>query len=125
MATTELQPAGETCELSVIVKAYDLVLWTANHVAKFPRGHRFTAGERLERQVYFVLEGLVRAKYQRQRTQILRDTNVELEILRFQFRLAKDLRLISLQSYGHAARSVNEVGQMVGGWLKHSERGNP
>jgi hypothetical protein len=40
-----------------------------------------------------------------------------LERLWFQFRLAGDLQCLSLQSAGHAAEQLNEIGRMVGGWL--------
>ena len=59
--------AEAPAELLVIDKTYVLVLWTANHVAKFPRTHKFTLGERLIKQVYTILEGLLRAKYTRDR----------------------------------------------------------
>ena len=36
-------------EMLVITKVYDLVLWSCHHTAKFPRSHRFTLGDRLER----------------------------------------------------------------------------
>ena len=79
-------------EMLVIMKVYDLVLWSCPHVAKFPRSHRFTLGDRLERRLYDLLELLLRAKYGRDRGTLLRDANMELELLRFQFRLAKDLQ---------------------------------
>jgi hypothetical protein len=107
-------------ELAVIAQTYDLVIWSCRHIAKFARSHRFTLGDRLENRLYLLLELLLQAKYQRERAPLLRQANMELELLRFQFRLAKDLRCLSLDSYGFAARSVNEIGQMIGGWLKAS-----
>src|SRR3954452_23383731 len=77
-------------ELTVITKAYDLILWSCNHTAKFPRNHRFVLGERIERTLYDLLEILIRAKYTRQRHELLDQANLVLEILRFQTRLAKD-----------------------------------
>ena len=41
-----------------------------------------------------------------------------LEILRFQFRLAKDLQCLKVDSYGFAAKAIDEIGNLVGGWLK-------
>lgn len=107
-------------EMLVISKVYDLVLWSCRHIAKFPRSHRFTLGDRLERRLYDLLELLLRAKYVRDRATLLRDANMELELLRFQFRLAKDLQCVSVESYGHASRIINEVGQLVGGWIRRS-----
>jgi hypothetical protein len=50
-------------ELVVITKTYDLILWSCNHTGKFPRNHRFVLGERIERNLYDLLEILIRAKY--------------------------------------------------------------
>ena len=73
-------------ELVVITKTYDLILWSCNHTSRFPRQHRFVLGERLERTLYELLETLIRAKYQRERTPLLNEANLKLEILRFQVR---------------------------------------
>jgi hypothetical protein len=62
--------------MDVITKMYDLVLWGAKHVGKFPRSHRFTLGDRLEVRLYAVLEMLVRARYTRDRVPLLRQVNV-------------------------------------------------
>ena len=102
-------------ELLVIAKTYDLVLWSSERVGKFPRSHRFTLGDRMERRLYDVLELLLQAKYVRERAGLLRRANLELELLRFQFRLARDLKCMSLESYGFASRTVNEVGSLLGG----------
>ena len=70
-------------ELVVITKTYDLILWSCNHTSRFPRNHRFVLGERIERNLYDLLETLIRAKYSRQRQPLLEDANLKLEILRF------------------------------------------
>lgn len=45
--------------MAVITKVYDLVIWSCHHIAKFPRSHRFTLGDRLEIRLYDVLDGNV------------------------------------------------------------------
>jgi hypothetical protein len=45
-----------------------------------------------------------------------------LEILRFQMRLAKDLQCLKLPSYAFAARAIDEIGKLLGGWLKSSDK---
>ena len=107
-------------EMLVIEKMYDLVVWSCQHVAKFPRSYRFSLGDRLERRLYECLELLLKAKFARERLPLLHEVNLELELLRFQFRLAKDLKCLSIESYGSASRFVNEVGKLVGGWIKQS-----
>jgi hypothetical protein len=75
-------------ELVVITKTYDLILWSCKHTDKFPRNHRSVLGERIERNLYDLLEILIRAKYNRQRQPLLEQANLILEILRFQMRIA-------------------------------------
>jgi hypothetical protein len=111
--------------MAVITKVYDLVVWSCKHIAKFPRSHRFTLGDRLAIRLFVVLEMLLRAKYTRDRLAILREVNMELELLRFQFRLAKDLLCLSVESYGYAARTVDEVGKLLGGWIKRPQGAPP
>src|SRR5271168_2257342 len=106
-------------EMTVITKAYDLILWSCNHTGKFPRNHRFVLGERIERNLYDLLEILIRAKYTRNRQDLLEQANLTLEILRFQVRLAKDLQCLKVESYGFAAKAIDEIGKLVGGWLKN------
>lgn len=107
-------------ELTVITRTYDLILWSCHHTGKFPRNHRFVLGERIERNLYDLLETLIQAKYTRQRQPLLEKANLMLEILRFQVRLAKDLQCLKVESYGFAAKAIDEIGKLVGGWLKSS-----
>lgn len=65
-----------------------------------------------------MLDQIIHATYTRQREGHLRAANLGLEKLRIGLRLTKDLRLLDLKAYEHAARSIDEVGRMVGGWLK-------
>ena len=84
----------KTEELTVITKTYDLILWSCIHTSRFPRNHRFVLGERIERNLYNLLETLIRAKYTKNRQRLLEEANLSLEILRFQMRLAKDLQCL-------------------------------
>lgn len=110
-------------ELIVITKTYDLILWSCNHTSRFPRNHRFVLGERIERSLYDLLELLINAKYTRQCRELLETANLRLETLRFQMRLAKDLQCLRANSYAFAAKAIDEIGKLVGGWLR--SRGAP
>jgi hypothetical protein len=105
-------------EMIVITKTYELILWSCHHTSKFPRNHRFVLGERIERNLYNLLETLIAAKYMKDRRRLLEDANLSLEILRFQMRLAKDLQCLKVESYAFAARAIDEIGRLVGGWLR-------
>jgi hypothetical protein len=109
---------AKTDELVVITKTYDLILWSCQHTSRFPRQHRFVLGERLERTLYELLETLIQAKYTKERTALLEAANLKLEILRFQVRLAKDLQCLRPNSYEFGSKQIDEIGKLVGGWLR-------
>jgi len=72
-----------------------------------------------------LLETLIAAKYTKKRQELLEEANLNLEILRFQMRLAKDLQCLKIESYAFAAKSIDEIGRLVGGWLRsRSEAGD-
>ena len=44
--------------------------------------------------------------------------NLGIEKLRLLFRLATEMRYLDPKRYEHAARTLDEVGRLVGGWIK-------
>ncbi len=114
--------ARTTIELDVINRAYELVVWASQHLEKFPKTYRFTLAERVGNRLYEVLEMLIEAKYSSAPKELLQRVNLHLEVLRFQFRLAKDLRCWSIDHYGSGCRKVDDVGRLVGGWLTSGRR---
>jgi hypothetical protein len=104
-------------------KAYQFLLWVVPALEKFPRSQRFLLGDRIETTALTVLEGLVDATYSRQVETTLRQVNLALERLRFLFRLSKDLHYLDLKRYEYVAREIDEIGRLVGGWLRTARRG--
>ena len=47
--------------------------------------------------------------------------SVELDKLRILIRLSKDLKFISIRQYGFGAEKINEIGKMLGGWIKNCD----
>lgn len=75
-------------------------------------------GDRIQTGAMEVLDHLVEAAYTRDRQALLRQANMGLEKLRFWLRMVKDLKLLDLKRWEHAARALDDVGRQVGGWLK-------
>ena len=99
-------------------KAYDFVLWLLPKVENFPRNHRFTVGERLTTHGLDLLMSLVEAAYARNKGDLLEQASRKVNSTRFLLRMAKDLKLMSVDAYGFSAERLDEIGRMVGGWSK-------
>jgi hypothetical protein len=68
--------------------------------------------------LYDLLETLIEAKFRRDREALLQAANLKLEVLRFQVRLARDLQCLRTNSYAFASRQIDEIGKLVGGWMR-------
>ena len=97
---------------------YRFLLWLVPTVEKFPRSQKFLIGDRIQSTALDVLEHLIEATYTRQRSRQLTQANLGIEKLRILFRLAMELRHLNKRRYEHAARSLDEIGRLIGGWRK-------
>ena len=97
---------------------FQFIQWLVATVEKFPRAQKFLLGDRIQSTALDVLEALIEATYSRDRKSHLARANLGLEKLRFFFRLAMEMRYLDQRRYEHAARSLNEIGKLVGGWVK-------
>jgi len=102
----------------IIVKSYNLSLWYIKKIATFPKNHRFTLGERIQQSMIELLLTLSDTIYSKQKKELLTKANQELERLRLLSRLLKDLSILSTDNYRFVSDSLNEIGQMIGGWQK-------
>ena len=94
------------------------LVWLVPAVEGFPRSQKFMLGDRIQSTALDVLERLIEATYSRARDSAIAEANLGLEKLRILMRLAKELRHLDARRYEHAARAIDEVGRMVGGWIK-------
>lgn len=65
-----------------------------------------------------ILEYIITANEEVDKKPYLRKTSVELEKLRIFIRLACDFHPISINKYGIISKLINEIGRMLGGWIR-------
>ena len=111
-------------ESPIFVRTYDLLRWLLPMTVKFPRKQRFVLAETLQRTALGLQEQLIEAAYSDSPRDALRQADVTLVKLRLYMRLCRDLELLSLGQYAHAARMLEEIGRLLGGWLKSAQGGS-
>jgi hypothetical protein len=102
----------------VVGKAYDLALWLVQKVEHFPKSYRFSVGDRIVKEGLDLVQTLVRCAYASDKVKLLELASAQTNSLRYLIRMAKDLRLMGIDSYGFSTGCVEEIGRMVGGWQK-------
>ena len=93
---------------------HDLV----SRTARFPKRVRFTLSNRIDNLAFDVFEGLVEARYSREKVGVLRRVNLDIEKLRLLLRFCHDEAVLDHRGFEHVARNLNVAGRQVGGWIK-------
>lgn len=112
-----------TADLPIFVKWMDFVKWLLVTTDKFPKKTRYVFVNRINDLALGVAEGFVEARYSRQKSSILARVNLDLEKMRILLRVCYELKFLPHKGYEHAMISINEVGKMLGGWLKSRDAG--
>ncbi len=116
------EPRRGKAEPPVIFRAaYDLVLSVYRVVPGFPKSQRFVLGQRLEGEAVDLLAALIEANLTRDKASALERASLGLERLRIFLRLAKDLSFLDFTRYEELTTRTDEIGRMLGGWLKWAE----
>lgn len=107
-------------QLPIFEKTYQIIRWLYPTINKFPKSQRFVLGQQIENSALSILTGIIAANGERDKVPALKRVSASLDTLRILIRLSKDLEFISVKQYVFAAERVNEIGKMLGGWMKHS-----
>ena len=108
-------------ESPIFVKTYDLIQWLLPRTLKFSREYRFALAVPIQEHAFALQRCLVaaaRAADKREASHHLRQADIELTLLRYKVRLSRDLKVLNFQGYEHAGRLIDEVGRLLGGWMK-------
>ncbi|MGR9107033.1 MAG: diversity-generating retroelement protein Avd [Gammaproteobacteria bacterium] len=106
----------------LFAKSYDFVRWLIPQTVKFPREQRFVVAQRLQSAALDFMEHLYRATDKTaQASDALRQADVKLKLLRFYLRLSHDLQLLDTRRYEHACRLLEELGRLLGAWIRKLE----
>jgi hypothetical protein len=102
----------------VLETHFRFLMWLLPALSRFPRDQKFLLGDRIQQLAQDVMELLIEANYTRERRAQLVRANLAIEKLRYFIRLAVEMHYLDRRRYEHAARSLDEIGRQVGGWMK-------
>ena len=103
---------------TLALRMEDLTLWVLQRVAKFPRDHKFTVGDRLTETCLDIAALLVEATFTHNKLDLLANASRGLTRARVLVRLCHRLGLLSADQRGYFATQTDELGRMLGGWTR-------
>lgn len=105
--------------LTLLTKLQDLDAYTHTVLHQFPRIERHLLCAEMRTSTNRFLRLITVAWKRRQKSAALFDLDVEVEVFRQLIRKAHRLGYINTHRLEVWMRHTNEIGQIVGGWIKH------
>lgn len=107
-------------DIPIIQRIYELykLLHTLRRI--IPKGDRYALWLRCENESLDLLEAFLTAGHATpaERLPMLKETSGKLDKLKILIRLSHDLRLLDQKKYIQVQTILDEIGRMLGGWLK-------
>lgn len=110
-------------ESPIFVRTYDWLRWLLPLTLQFPKSQRFLMAQHLQEKSLTFYDHLVAAGRRVNVAENLQQADVLLEQIRLTMRLCRDLNLMQPRQYEHAARLLDEIGRLLGGWQAKQKKG--
>jgi len=104
----------------ILNKTYDLYKLLCRRRSRIPKSDRYTLWLECEKTVLSILKAIIDTTHQKgeKRTEILYSISNHVDLLKVLVRLAKENQSIDLAHYDEIQRLLQEIGKMIGGWIK-------
>lgn len=110
-------------ELKIKKKCEEMIAYGYKAVAQFPRAERHVLSQEIRSTMWALLRLIVICNRRYHKKTTMQDLDAELDLLRSQLRLATDLGYLPFRKYEVWSRHADEIGRMIGGWLRSLHRG--
>lgn len=115
--------AIEQLDIPIFRKAYDLYKTFYGLRSVVPKADRYALWQRSENLIIDVLEGILLASQLPKSGKLkpLEEVSAKLNLLRVFLRLAKDVKVLDMKKMAVLQEMVDEIGRMLGGWIKSTK----
>lgn len=105
-------------ELVIKQKVEDMIAYSYVALRQFPKSERHVLSQEIRLGLWRLLRLIIICNRRYFKKTTLQDVDAELDLLRTQVRMAHILGFLPLKKYEVWSRALDEVGRLIGGWLK-------
>ena len=115
-----MSQARSVLDIPIFHKIYDLYKLLHSYHNRVPKSERYTLWQKCENTTLALLEALIETGPLKgeARVHALYNISNKLDLLKVLMRLAKDTRTIDNKQYLEIQEIIQEIGKMIGGWIK-------
>ena len=111
-------------KLTIIQKTEDLADEIYDAIMQYPKSEKYALGTETKNSFNHFYRLLITAAKKYYKKTTLHDADVELMILKHFLRMGFERRYMTIKRYERMSRYIEEIGRMLGGWIKATEQQN-
>ena len=108
----------KTQELNLLTKFEEMMDYAHKMINQFPKHQRHTSAARIELVMLDAMELIIEANLKYHKKTTLRDLDIKLHLLRRLVRRCHAWGYVSHKAYEVWSRHLQEIGRILGGWIK-------
>lgn len=118
----DFQSINKTFDFPIFQKTYETYKLFYSYLVNFPKKDKYTLGQRCENALLDFLEAITIAGGlpKTEKVPVLQKASIKLDLAKILIRLCKDLKILDNKKYLELESSLQEIGKMLGGWIKSS-----
>ena len=111
-------------DIPILARFYEFYKDLTTTLTTFPKVKRYTLGQKLDTITLDMIELLFSIPYTKDKTATLQSISTKLDLLKVLLRLSKDTQALTDKKYLELQTVLQEVGKMLGGWIRSAKQ-NP
>ena len=120
---------GTPCEsplnstgIPIISKLADVYKQWHLYIQHIPKITRHTLGQKIDNCFTDCIELALRASHEQREEKVktLQELNTSFDTLKFFLHLLWEVKAMNTNKFTEIAHGLNEIGRMIGGWMKHT-----
>ncbi len=104
-------------------KCIEMMQYGYHALRDIPRDYRYTLGTDMRTCMTSMLQLIIRSEKKYYKKTTLEDLDIQLDILRALILVAVENRVISPREYRNWALLLDEMGRLIGGWIRAVKKG--
>ena len=110
----------EISETPIFLKSYDLYKSIYDAIKKYPKGDRYSLGEKTKEAILGLISAIIKAGYAKKewKASHIEQASICLELIKIFLRLGYDTRCLTEKQHLSFQEQAQEIGRMLGGWKR-------
>lgn len=109
-------------DLKIRQKCEDMIQYGYIALRQFPKSEKFTLVAEIKLTMWRLLRLIVVCNKRYFKKTTMTDLDAELDLLRSQVRISRELEFLPFKKYEVWSRHINEMGRMIGGWMRSMKK---